>query len=746
MKCVLIVMMMLLTLPLGGRAAWYHSFEYDYRTAAMMEGLYLEEFGAEQLNLSSIEEFLKHYESAEIATVGIFASKYLDRQAMKDAGILGTEENYYYHHIRFLVAQRIIPRLIYIGQNLIYQHPGKALYWGPALMKVCTDVQNLCKEFELVVTNGKLSFRDINFLEICPQLRTYFDLAKLADVDWKQLFNDLSDFPRSYTKEDLLADFRQMFSGVTMAGSDIIENNAASVFEGIAEKPESVQDILTGFSDAYNSIIDGTAVKQFLGGVVGDFKDSLAVTKLFTSSEYNLGDFISSYLNNFGGRYYTQRWYIYNNYYGYRQVVYEEVFDSRLMDQNSFQAQFEIRRKDYERNDPINETYPGWCPVRYYIGKDTKQEYTVENESTVRGASTATIHLKCDNTLELAKGSFSFKVNPRYESSKLHDYALPPGSVESPEKPDDSEYTEKIEEYQGKIDDIDAQIATLKGEIDNLVAQIDTCTNQDVERALKSEYLMKQYDLADLQRDRANLVSEMQPYLDAKNELDADYSDELDGPYRINSVMIELERLVGIIWDDAGHWEGDTYVRNGHVGTGGETIQFRADVRKTRSEKRFLGIRYHRAIVQVDWKVISDLSSSSVVDVLTLDDSMSDAEIAAMVNQLMDEVRAENPGCQVTVSYGYKTPPEEDSPDEAYHLLWVGDRVAIAREIDQRLMTINSRLALLEKWLYEQSLSGQSLWEIFNIGFVHRRYNATASDRAYTRWINVAQSGGVSIH
>lgn len=746
MKRLLIVMVFLLTLPLKGSAAWYHSFEYDYTTAVMMEALYLTEFGNEQLNLSSIEEMLKHYESAEIATVGIFASKFLDRQAMKDAGLLGTEQNYYYHHIHYLVAQRIIPRLIYIGQNLIYQHPEKALYWGPALMKICTDVKNLCKEFELVVTNGKLSFSDINFLEICPQLKTYFDLAKLSSVDWKQLFNDLSDFPTTYTKENLLADFRQMFSGVTMAGSDIIENNAASVFDGLSKKPESVKDILTDFSNVYTSITDGTAVKAFLGGVVGDFKDSLAVTKLFTSSEYNLTDFISSYLNNLGGSYYTQRWYIYTNSYGMRQEVYEDVFDSRLMDENAFSAQMEILRKDYERNDAVNEAYPGLTPVRYYIGKDSKRSYTVENEATVRGASTASIHLKCDDTLELAKGSFSFKVNPSYNSSKLHDYALPPGSVESPVKPDDTAITDKISEYQGKIDVIDGQISDLNTQISDLKAQIDTCTNASVLRTLNSDLLLLQYDLADLQRDRSTLANEMQPYVDAKNELDADYSDELDGPYRINSVMIELERIVGVVWDDTGHWEGDTYVRNGHVTSGGEKVQFRADVRKTRGEKHFLFIRIRRAMVQVDWKLVSDLSSSSVVDVLTIDDSLSDVEAANLVNQRMEEVRAENPGCQVTVSYGYKTPPEQDSSEEAYHLLWVGDRVAIAREIDQRLMTINSRLALLEKWLYEQSISGQSLWEIFNVGFVHRRYNATASDRAFMRWINVAQSAGVSIH
>ena len=743
MKRLLIVMVFLLTLPLKGSAAWYHSFEYDYTTAAMMEATYLAEFAAEQLNLSSIEEFLKHYESAEIATVGIFASKYLDRQAMKDAGLLSSQENYYYHHIHFVVQQRIIPRLVYIGQKLIANHPSKALYWGPAIMKICTDVENLCKQFELVVTNGKLSFSDINFLQICPALKDYFELAKLADVDWKQLFHDLTDFPQNFTKEDLLADFRNMFSGVTMAGSDIIENNAASVFEGLAEKPQSLQDIYTGFEDAYNSITSGDAVKEFLGGVVGDFKDSLAVTRLFTSSDYNLAEFISSYLNNFGGTFYTQRWYIYHYENNVMVTDYEEVFDSKTMDLNSFSSQMEIRRKDYERNNELNEQL-WWTAVRYYIGKGTKMEYRVENEATVRGASTASFHLKCDESIELAKGSFSFKVNPSYDHSKLHDYALPPGSLDEPEKPDVSEWEDKIDEYQEQIDEIDGKIAEIDDEIDELNERLDTCTSEATRRPIRSEILTLQYDRADLQRERQRIVDLQQPYIDHLDEINAEYAEELDGPYRINTVMDEVERLVGIVWDDQGHWEGDTYVRNGHVTTGNEAVQFRADVRKTRGESHFLGIRYHRAIVQVDWKVVSDLTSSSVVDVLTLDTSMSDAEIANAVNQRMNEIRAENPGCQVTVSYGYKDPPEQDSPEEAYHLLWVGDRVAIARDIDNRLVTIDSRLALLAKWLYEQYSVSESLWWIVRTN-VRRSYNVTAIDQAFARWHDVALSGGVSI-
>ena len=134
----LIVLMLLMLHP--AMAVWVKT-EFDYKGATAAEAAYLAVQKAENLNLQSIEEILKHYTSAEIASAGIHAAKFLERKALKDVRIFGTEENHYYKVILWIVSKRIIPRTLRIGKECL-NHPDKFLYWGPYLFRVCQDTQN----------------------------------------------------------------------------------------------------------------------------------------------------------------------------------------------------------------------------------------------------------------------------------------------------------------------------------------------------------------------------------------------------------------------------------------------------------------------------------------------------------------------------------------------------------------------------------------------------------------------------
>lgn len=749
MKRLVIVIVMIVSLFPRSRASVWFEVDFDPSTFAMMQETYLEAFVAEGLNISSIEQLLSSYEEATLAATGIYASKYLDRQAMKDAGLLASAaENYYYQHIHYLVEYKILPRVVFVG-SLLLKHPDKALYWGPNICKILDEVKQLCKEFEVVVSNGRLSFDDISWLDVVPELRQFFNLAKLGEVDWKQLWEDFTDFPKNYTKDDLLADFKKYlasYSSITMAGSDIIQWNAeSSIFKGIEEKPNDFKDIFTGFQTVYDNITSGTAFKDFLEGVVGDLQDSLAVRNMFISDGYNISDFISNYLNNFGGTFYTQRYYIYTDFYGYRKVVYEDIFDSKLNDLETFEKGLEILREDYERNDPVNGENI-FRPVRYKIGKDSKNTYTVEDENTVRGTSSASFTVRCDTVVELAKNSFNFKVNPSYDGSKLHDYAMPYGTNIGPNKPDVSDWDAKIAELQSQAQVYNDQIDAIKSQISDLEAERDTISDASRISSINTQIWLLYDDIATLESQRKPIDDELQPLLNAREELEVDYDEELDGPYRIIHAMNDVAGLVGVHWDEEGSWSGDDFIRMGHI-VGekfGGKVKFIAEVRLTRGEKFFLFIRIHRAIITVNWRLVSELESGNVVDMITFDDDMEDSEKADIVNKRLDELRAENPGCEVSVSYHYKTPPEKDSDEEALHLLWTGDRVAIAREVDQRLMNIHSGLVLLEKWLRDE----ESILDCFKKALtnVNRSYHRTIFDVAFDRWITVGQSGGVMVH
>ena len=152
---------LLVALGIDCQAATFYSVNFDRKTEAAMASTYALEVAAEAMNNESVQRILDHYTSAEVATAGIFASKWFDRKALTNVGPFGTsQENYYYSRIRRLVVDCIRPKLWSVG-SLMIKHPDKALYWGPYLYKTCNEVVQLCMQFETIVTNGRLTFQDI---------------------------------------------------------------------------------------------------------------------------------------------------------------------------------------------------------------------------------------------------------------------------------------------------------------------------------------------------------------------------------------------------------------------------------------------------------------------------------------------------------------------------------------------------------------------------------------------------------
>jgi hypothetical protein len=68
---------------------------------------------------------------------------------------------------------------------------------------VCDETKTLCYQFESIVTNSSLSFRDIAFLEINQELAAILKLSELGDVDWKSLLDNFSDIGSNFTKDNL---------------------------------------------------------------------------------------------------------------------------------------------------------------------------------------------------------------------------------------------------------------------------------------------------------------------------------------------------------------------------------------------------------------------------------------------------------------------------------------------------------------------------------------------------------------
>ena len=157
---------------------------------------------------------------------------------------------------------------------------------------------------------------------------------------------------------------------------------------------------------------------------------------------------------------------------GGKIIDYEDLFDSRRHNETVWDKEFERRRLTLEKDQEV--VFPK-LPIKYYIGKGDKNYYQLASAETVREASTASFTVSCADVLELAKGGFNFKVNERYNSSRMNEYAYPNGMVAEKKPEDTSHLTSKMDGFQQKIDDNYDDIKDYNIEISRLQAYRTAC-------------------------------------------------------------------------------------------------------------------------------------------------------------------------------------------------------------------------------------------------------------------------------
>lgn len=819
---------LLVCLSLDCQASVYYSVNFDRKTEAAMASTYALEVAAEAMNNESVQKILDHYTSAEVATAGIFASKWFDRKALTNVGPFGTaEENYYYARIRRLVVDCIRPKLWSVG-SLMVRHPDKALYWGPYLYKTCNEVVQLCMQFETIVTNGRLTFQDIAaqgaFLVIGDDLKAIFDLAKLGEVDWSAVWDHLVDFGNGLTKEDLNDDLDNLLSAGTAiagAGAAVLDSTwtqASKIGTVFKQKPREIIQLYYEFRDLYDTFSDPDAVKDLVMARLLS-TDSTGVARLFTADGYHVTSYVSDYIKEMQGQYYTQRWYIYwrdsgsellcdytpptddnsvlngpewyrvstsdENYvataadreaalsnsesyagwsrtrcdqlhqadpkyyynfypsmwssriykqksgrttafaYAYSikvykewnsyEEVYEEVFDSQTMDLNAFRKMMEAKLLEYNSREEDNAV-----PKTYYIGMDTKRYYQAADEKKLNGCVSVSFTLNCHDGAKLGEGSFQWKENgDQYHCLNEDSKRFAMESTLSG-GPDTGGIDAEISTWAAKVNDLQNQINALEARNRELLAQISKVSVEEA-APLREQYNANMSQINSLRSQLTTALAELNRLQQGKSDMLADYYDEEDGAYRIPALMHDLEGAYGIEWSDGGSWSGYTFTRKGYVRGMNGSVTLTCDLKKVRGESwliNFWGIRIlriHRAILGVEWKLTAEYSSSDVVDIMELDPGLSDREKTDAVNRRMQEILAEYPSCSVDVDYAYSAPPGADDDQDSYHLLWVSDRLRIARQVDYRLSRIYAELLLLEKFMYSrQSLLDYLKAQVFS--------------------------------
>ena len=381
----LLIIMLTICVWTNKVCAQFHSMNYDKETVAAMATAFGAEAVAESYYNEQVGAILKHYNAAEVATAGIFASKFLERKALTDLGLWNSStENYYYRRIYNMVSHKIMPKIWTVAKMMLHS-PQTALYWGSYLVKVCDDTKNLCMQFESVVTNSTLTFADIQFLEINREIAAILKLSDIGDVDWKAMLDDLAKVPGNFTMDNLTADIDNLYnmgvglatSGMTNIGDALLQKSAfKEVFDGRVSK---VIDIYENYNDLFEQLDKG--VGNTLLSMIGG-KDNVA--RLFNLADYNLTSWMTDYMNEAKGQYYTQRWYIYRRDRGSETLCdYNPPTDDNSILKGDHWYRIDTKDPDFYPNSSKRETilqnsenHAGWSRAKVQQMNNQHDGYT----------------------------------------------------------------------------------------------------------------------------------------------------------------------------------------------------------------------------------------------------------------------------------------------------------------------------------------------------------------------------------
>ena len=813
--------------------AQYYSVNYDARTVAAMAAAFGTEALAESYYREQVDDILKHYTAAEVAAAGIFASKFLEHKALSDLGIWSSStENYYYRRIYHMVAEKIMPK-IWVVAKLMLRSPQTAIHWGSYLVKVCDDTKNLCMQFESIVTNSSLSFKDIAFLEINREVAALLNLSELGGIRWKQLMDNLARVPENFTKEHLAGDLDKLYemgvglatSGVENLGDALLQTSA--FHDLIGGKISEIGNLYYHYGDLFEQAENG------VGGLLLDMVGGADnVAGLFDFGNYDLTSWMTDYLDEGMGNYYTQRWYIarreqgsvalcdyypptddnsilngsawtrfqtgdanfypnasqreqtlansehhagwsrsrvqqlngsndgntYNISYrmqsyiikkGKKQtkkayayeihvtqswnretVVYEEVFDSYSMDLNTFKAQLNARLSEFNDNE---EGYV------YYIASDGRNYYQATDAGKLQGCESVTISVTCSDGATLGQGSTQYKCRKCGSSLNAHSKECVMQTTVTENELDFSELDALIQEADSRVSALESQVATLERENEDLLKKIAGASVEDAAR-YRQQYNANRKQIEELESELAAWRKKQQDYKAAREEAAGDNSVPTDDYYRLPAIMQDCRAAYSLTWKDGGTWNGYTFVRKATMPNINGEITFSATLSIARKPKYFLGIKIHRAIIQISWELTSSYTDTHVADVLTLDASLSDEEKTRMVNERISEIAREHPDCKITTEYARNEPMEEEPAGDVYHLLWSSDRLEIAREVDSRITKIYADLVSLEKMMHYKRSIIDVLKDVLPELDTDEGRRLTLVEECHDRWVENARA------
>lgn len=842
------------------RAQW-SSINIDIPTTTAMTAAFTARAALEDQIQTSITNIRKNYVKTELAMAGILSVKFVDRNAIKRAGVFDEKtESFYYQHIYTLLTKYIIPKLFNVT-ILFLETPQDILYWGPYLARITADLNELTATFQEVCANGKVDFKDILIPTIKEWAKPYLTLYEQGmgiyeDVDY--LIKNLKNIDVNKIKDD----FRDagktiaILAGIGKSEGDSILHGLPTSSDIFSFNIAKYQELGKKYKKYFDDYSSPERIYRTLLSKISP--DSTGVLDILEFRKMSFEDFMNRYKKDDPNQYCRQRWYIYwesggeevvcdytpdytklwlwnsnrrgpwamedwgyfearfgsrglsgfpdtyddgtpledvarqasesnsgwsqtkvnqlnstqsefvykityekldyrcgpgshdnlnpnlpNEHHGdYDRAVgykikvtrswnsygevYEEYFDSYKMTEEVFEQHMKIKLASIEAsNDVEGRTFK--------IGKDEPQYYTATDAEKMKGVSTVNFTRQCNDGAKLGEGSFSWKVNESHDVGSPTDYSkeLAMATKISEDKYNIANVDNTIKSLEEEVKTLTANVSDLEKEQSKLLSRLTLDpTNSSLNKQIKEVE-------AKLSLERKSLTAakdSLSGIKRAREELVNDYADAASNDHdRIPKVMATLAAAYEGNWIDDGHWEGNTFIRQMNIPSMmNGTATFRANLSLLRGESWFI-IRYHRSILGVSWELTSSYSSEENVETMYFDNSISDEEKANRANARQRELMEDSPGCTINMEYAAGSSVEQEEGDDGRHLLWMSERLAIAREITSKLTTMYADLILIEKWC----CSRRSILDMFTQPFkmtISKGRNGATSNPAFRRW------------
>jgi hypothetical protein len=406
------------------------------------------------------------------------------------------------------------------------------------------------------------------------------------------------------------------------------------------------------------------------------------------------------------------------------------------MDLAGFKAKMNALLAEYNDNED------GYV---YYLASDAKNYYQATDAAKMTGCESVIISVTCSDGATLIDGNTQYKCKKCGSSLNAHSKECAMLTTLSNNDLDLSEFDTLEQEYTQQAAQLQSQINALERQNALIVKQIGTASTTEVSE-LRLQYNKNKEDIATLKAELAEVQQKQSDLQQAREDAAAENDVETDDYYRIPAIMQDCKTAYSLTWKSDGAWSGYTFTREATSPNINGTITFEATLNLVRKPKYFLGIQIHRAILGITWKLKADYSDTQVVDILTFDDSKSDADKAKEVNQRISEIAQEYPSCQVSTEYIKSDPTVSDSSTDTYHLLWSSDRLEIAREIDSRLTHIYADLVSLEKMMNYKLSIVDVLRNISPYVNTEDGRRLTLVEQARRRWLRNAAKTSHSIN